>query len=88
MTDSLVETDQRLTQLRVTSRGQMSLPAAARHRWDLDDGGVVAAVDLGDLVVLVPGGLAAARKALLGGLTAEDWERARSGFGDADLATQ
>ncbi|HUP69604.1 MAG TPA: AbrB/MazE/SpoVT family DNA-binding domain-containing protein [Acidimicrobiales bacterium] len=72
----------------MTSRGQMSLPAATRHRWDLDEGGVVVAVDLGDLVVLVPGGIAAARKALLDGLSVDDWERARRGFGEPDLATQ
>ena len=33
---------------------QMSLPARARHRWGLDDGGEVGFLDLGDAVVIVP----------------------------------
>lgn len=34
----------------VSSSGQMSLPAAARHRWNLDAGGPVDVIDLGDLL--------------------------------------
>ncbi|HEY1827640.1 MAG TPA: hypothetical protein VGF87_06440, partial [Acidimicrobiales bacterium] len=30
----------------VSSSGQLSLPAAARHRWDLDQGGPVDVLDL------------------------------------------
>ncbi len=52
-------------QVRITERGQMSLPAQARHRWGLDGGGEVGWVDLGDVLVLVPGGITAARAALL-----------------------
>jgi hypothetical protein len=66
----------------------MSLPAAARHRWGLDDGGEVGYVDLGDAVVLIPGGVRRARAELLAAVTADDWAQARAGFGDADLATE
>jgi hypothetical protein len=31
--------------LRISSRGQMSLPAAARHRWQLAEGGEVGYLD-------------------------------------------
>lgn len=43
---------------RVSTSGQMSLPAAVRHRWNLDDGGVVDVVDLGFGVLTVPAGRA------------------------------
>ena len=74
--------------LRVSSRGQMSLPAAARRRWGLEDGGDVAYLDLGDAVILVAGRVESLRRELLESVTAEDWELARTGFGDSDLATE
>lgn len=74
--------------LRVSARGQMSLPATARHRWRLDDGGEVGYLDLGDAVVIVPGGTEKLRRQLLDAVTADDWELARRGFGDADLADE
>ena len=40
----------------VSSSGQMSLPAAARHRWNLDAGGPVDVLDLGFGVLTVPRG--------------------------------
>ncbi len=40
----------------VSSSGQLSLPAAARHRWGLDGGGPVDVVDLGFAVMLLPSG--------------------------------
>lgn len=43
----------------VSSSGQMSLPAAARHRWQLDDGGPVDVLDLGFGVLTIPPGVAA-----------------------------
>ncbi len=66
----------------------MSLPSTARRRWGLDEGGDVGYLDLGDAVIIVPGGTAALRGRLLGALTDEDWAAARSGFGDGDLADQ
>jgi bifunctional DNA-binding transcriptional regulator/antitoxin component of YhaV-PrlF toxin-antitoxin module len=40
----------------VSTSGQMSLPASARHRWKLDDGGPVDVIDLGFGVLTVPHG--------------------------------
>ena len=41
---------------RVSERGQMSLPAEARRRWDLTGGGAVEIADLGSALVVVPAG--------------------------------
>jgi bifunctional DNA-binding transcriptional regulator/antitoxin component of YhaV-PrlF toxin-antitoxin module len=74
--------------LRVSSRGQMSLPASTRHRWGLDEGGEVGYLDIGDAVLLVPGGVDQLRAALLDAVSDADWETARSGFGDPELANE
>lgn len=70
---------------RVSERGQMTLPAQARHRWGLTEGGTVGWVDLGDAVLLVPAGTRQLRRQLL---AAADWEAAQHGFGDPELANQ
>lgn len=70
---------------KVSDRGQMALPAQTRHRWGLDEGGTVGWLDLGDSVLLVPGGLDALRDEVLAGA---DWDGARIGFGDPELANQ
>ena len=75
-------------ELKVSSRGQMSLPASARRRWGLDEGGDVGYLDLGEAVVLVPGGIGRLRAALLEAVSDDIWESARDGFGDPDLADQ
>lgn len=74
--------------VRVSHRGQMSLPASARHRWGLDQGGEVGYLDIGDAVILVPGGVERLRRQLLETVSSESWEQARSGFGDPDLANE
>jgi bifunctional DNA-binding transcriptional regulator/antitoxin component of YhaV-PrlF toxin-antitoxin module len=74
--------------VRVSQRGQMSLPASARHRWGLDEGGEVGYLDIGDAVILVPGGVTKLRRELLEGITKEDWDIARTGFGDPELANE
>lgn len=74
--------------LRISSRGQMSLPAVARRRWHLASGGEVGYLDLGDAMLIVPGGVAALRRQLLGDITEDAWAEARVGFGDPDLATE
>jgi hypothetical protein len=66
----------------------MSLPALSRHRWGLDAGGEVGYLDLGDVVVIVPGGVTALRRSLLDQLSDTDWQDAREGFGDPDLASE
>ena len=75
-------------ELRVSSRGQMSLPSTTRHRWGLDGGGDVGYLDLGEAILIIPGGTNALRRKLLEAVTESDWENARSGFGDSDLANQ
>jgi bifunctional DNA-binding transcriptional regulator/antitoxin component of YhaV-PrlF toxin-antitoxin module len=70
---------------KVSERGQMALPAQARHRWALDKGGSVGWIDLGDALVLLPGGLESVRRELL---EHADWEGAKAGFGDPDLANE
>jgi len=79
---------QRSGELRVSQRGQMSLPAPARHRWGLDSGGEVGYLDLGDAIVLLPGGVMALRRQLFNAVSDDDWLHARAGFDDPDLATE
>ncbi len=74
--------------LRISSRGQMSLPAATRHRWGLEEGGALSYLDLGDAIVIVPGGADEMRRRLLASVTEADWEVARTGFGDDELANE
>ncbi len=66
----------------------MSLPASARHRWGLDEGGEVGYLDIGDAVILVHGGVTKLRRELIEGISKEDWANARSGFGDGELANE
>jgi bifunctional DNA-binding transcriptional regulator/antitoxin component of YhaV-PrlF toxin-antitoxin module len=70
----------------VSASGQMSLPAAARHRWHLDDGGPVDVIDLGFGVLTAPKGTA---RTLLADLVTREQhaEFVRSLDDDADLAT-
>lgn len=74
--------------LKISSRGQMSLPASARRRWGLNDGGDVGYLDLGDALVLIPGGVNELRSSLLGAVEDDVWNAARQGFGDPDLASE
>ena len=71
----------------VSSSGQMSLPAAARHRWDLDGGGPVDVVDLGFAVLTLPQGEG---RRLLSDLLSRDEHAAfvRSLDEDPELATK
>ena len=66
----------------------MSLPATARHRWGLEAGGQVGYLDIGDAVVIVPGGIERLRRTLLDSVSETDWVEARHGFGDPDLASE
>ena len=70
----------------VSSSGQMSLPASARHRWALDGGGPVDVIDLGFGVLTVPKG---SGRRLLDDLLSRDEHAAfvRSLADDPDLAT-
>jgi bifunctional DNA-binding transcriptional regulator/antitoxin component of YhaV-PrlF toxin-antitoxin module len=70
----------------VSSSGQLSLPAAARHRWKLDEGGPVDVIDLGFAVMMLPRGEG---RRLLNDLLPRDRhaEFAASLSEDPDLAT-
>ncbi len=69
----------------VSSSGQMSVPAAVRHRWGLTEGGRVTVIDLGHAVVLLPPG---ARQRLLSeALSAEEHRMFVATLDDPDLAT-
>ena len=75
-------------ELRVSARGQMSLPAQTRHRWGLDAGGEVGYLDIGDAVVLIPGGIKKLRRKLIDTVSEQDWQEARRGFSDRELANE
>lgn len=70
---------------RVSTSGQMSLPAAVRHRWKLDEGGQVDVLDLGFGVLTVPAG--GAQRLLDEILSADDHYAAVAADDDPDLAT-
>jgi hypothetical protein len=69
-------------------RGQMSLPAEARHRWGLEGGGEVGYLDVGEAVILIPGSVENLRHRLFQALTEEDWAHVRDGRGNPDLANE
>lgn len=56
MQRSLVVSGMAIADYRVSERGQMALPAEARRRWNIADGGTVEVADLGDALVIVPAG--------------------------------
>lgn len=64
------------------------MPAAARHRWAIDGGGELGAIDLGTAVLLVPGGQAAARRALAEALAQGRYRTAVAEIEDPDLLDQ
>lgn len=69
----------------VSSSGQMSVPAAVRHRWGLTGGGRLTVIDLGDAVVLLPPG--GRQRLLADALTAEQHREFVANLADPDLAT-
>jgi bifunctional DNA-binding transcriptional regulator/antitoxin component of YhaV-PrlF toxin-antitoxin module len=70
---------------RVSSRGQFSLPASARRRWGLKDGGDVEVFDLGGCVVMMPLGEGSARASLAEALTATRYRAHVVAIDDPDL---
>ena len=74
---------------KVSHRGQTSLPASLRRRWGIEEGGVVAFVDLGDAALILPGGIAAAEAELRRVLFDHGgYEAAVAAIDDPDLALQ
>lgn len=70
---------------RVSTSGQMSLPATVRRRWHLEDGGEVEVIDLGFGVLTLPVGEAG--RLLDQILPADDHYAAVAGDDDPDLMT-
>lgn len=74
------------TTVKVSSRGQMSLPASARRRWGVENGGEIGVIDLDGALLLVPGGIDAAKNALRAAIADGRYERAVRAIDDLDLA--
>lgn len=74
------------TDVKVSHRGQASLPAELRHRWGIAEGGSVGVIDLGTAALVVPGGVAAARRELHH--TLAHWYESGVAALDAELADQ
>ena len=70
---------------RVSARGQFSLPASARRRWGIEGGGDVEVFDLGEAVVIFPGGPGTARRELAKALDADRYEQLLDQIDDPDL---
>ena len=72
---------------RISNRGQTSIPAELRHRWGIDDGGELGFIDLGNIALVIPGGLAAA-KAELRRVLRDRYEIGLAAIDDPDLLDQ
>jgi len=70
---------------KVSSRGQLSLPADIRRRWGIQDGGDVEIADLGDSLLIVPGGDGTLRKAVFGAISHEAYQEYVATIDDPDL---
>lgn len=70
---------------KVSPRGQFSLPAVARRRWGIEDGGEVELFDLGSCVVMLPVGDSSARASLARALTADRYREHVEQIDDPDL---
>ena len=75
------------TSAKVSHRGQTSLPADLRHRWGIEQGGVISFIDLGDAALVVPGGVHVARRELRRVLR-ERYGDAVAAIEDPDIADQ
>ena len=75
---------------KVSARGQLSLPADVRRRWGIESGGSVEIVDLGDSVLLIPGGDGALWRLIRQAIPPEEYKRIVDEIGqdEPDLATE
>ncbi|MDP9401962.1 MAG: AbrB/MazE/SpoVT family DNA-binding domain-containing protein [Actinomycetota bacterium] len=69
----------------MSRRGQFSLPAAARRRWGIEDGGQIELFDLGSCVVMLPMGESSARASLARTLTSDRYREHVERIEDPDL---
>jgi bifunctional DNA-binding transcriptional regulator/antitoxin component of YhaV-PrlF toxin-antitoxin module len=71
---------------KVSNRGQMSLPAEARHRWGITDGGEVSIIDLQGALLVVPGTLDEIRDSVIRAVSGGRYQQAVAEIDDPDLA--
>ena len=86
---TLLGVEMTVTNYRVSDRGQMALPAEARRRWNLLEGGTVEVVDVGAALIIVPagrGGLRSLLRAAIDDAGGYDTLAARVANDDPDLA--
>jgi len=75
------------SEAKVSHRGQTTLPAELRHRWNISEGGEIGIIDLGDAALILPGGLKQA-KAELHQAIRDTYEDALAAIDDPNLADQ
>jgi hypothetical protein len=75
-----------LLNVKVSNRGQMRLPETVVSRWGLEDGGKIAVIDLGGALLLLPGGVRAAKAAVHAAIGEGPYERAVAQIRDRDLS--
>jgi AbrB family looped-hinge helix DNA binding protein len=75
--------------VKVSARGQLSLPAEVRRRWGMEKGGTVEVVDFGESVMLVPGGDGATWRLICEAIPPEEYKKIVDEIGreDPDLAS-
>jgi bifunctional DNA-binding transcriptional regulator/antitoxin component of YhaV-PrlF toxin-antitoxin module len=74
---------------KISDRGQTSLPASRRHRWDIAGGGELTFIDLGHAALVLPGDGSSARAELRRVLLARGgYEQGLTALDDPDLADQ
>jgi bifunctional DNA-binding transcriptional regulator/antitoxin component of YhaV-PrlF toxin-antitoxin module len=77
------------TTTKVSERGQTSVPAALRHRWNIGDGGELTFIDLGHAALVLPGNGSSARDELRRVLLSRGgYEDGLAALDDPDLADQ
>jgi bifunctional DNA-binding transcriptional regulator/antitoxin component of YhaV-PrlF toxin-antitoxin module len=76
-----------VSHIRVSQRGQTSLPAELRRRWGMYEGGEIAVIDLGEAALVLPGGATRA-KLELKSVLAERYNAGLAAIDDPDLADQ
>jgi bifunctional DNA-binding transcriptional regulator/antitoxin component of YhaV-PrlF toxin-antitoxin module len=76
----------RVATARVSRRGKTNLPAELRHRWGIEEGGVIAFIDLGDAALVLLGGIEAAKAEVRRLLAAGSYSAGLAAIDYPDLA--
>ncbi len=72
---------------KVSHRGQTTIPSKLRHQWGIEQGGEIGIIDLGNVALIVPGGIEAARTELHRVLR-ERYDIGVANIDDPDLSDQ